>query len=142
MMKKTIPFLLILCMNGIAGIAQQTPSDQDKIKGVIYDNVKALQKEDVEMELATIHTKSAFYASTKEMAPKLFAMADSKYDISYLKILSIGPEEATVRVIQLTKRISGPMVRDTKMTLLHTLKKEDDRWKIFDTKVEKTEFLN
>ena len=114
----------------------------DEVTFVVYQNVKALQNEDLEAVIATIHPASPMYAATKAMAKVLFDQYDFDYELKDVKIISKGDEEAKVECVQITRKSKGPTFRDNQVLLVHTLKKYKGKWKLFSTEAKKIDYLN
>lgn len=123
------------------GCAPNTEQNKEII-AVIYENIAAIEAEDLDRYMATIHEQSPAYATTREMMEQITNAYDLKYELKEAKIIKRSAEEASVQFIQVTTRLSGPEFRDNKIKGVHILKKSEDKWKIFNTEVKDIEYLN
>jgi hypothetical protein len=62
--------------------------------------------------------------------------------LNSIEVIITAGNEAKVRVIQTTRKISGQEFQDNKAFAIHTLRKSNGRWKLLRTDVEKIEGLN
>jgi ketosteroid isomerase-like protein len=120
----------------------QDSNQLEAIKAAVYENIRALQREDLEAYLATIAPESPVFEVTKVMAQALFNKYDLKYELNSIEVIITAGNEAKVRVIQTTRKISGQEFQDNKAFAIHTLRKSNGRWKLLRTDVEKIEGLN
>jgi ketosteroid isomerase-like protein len=124
------------------GQVSQANNEIEAIKAAVSENVRALQRKDLEAYLATIDPGSPVFETTKALTQALFNNYDLKYELNSLEVISTAGNEAKVRVIQTTRKITGPEFRDNRVVAIHTLRKSNGRWKLFRTDVEKIEYLN
>ncbi|WP_017717977.1 hypothetical protein [Kamptonema formosum] len=120
----------------------QANNQIEAIKAAVYENLRALQREDLEGYLATIDPGSPVFEVTKALTQNLFNDYDLKYELNSLEVINIAGSEAKVRVTQTTIKIAGPDFRNNRAAVIHTLRKTNGRWKLFRTDVEKIESLN
>jgi murein L,D-transpeptidase YcbB/YkuD len=120
----------------------KSTSQAKDIKAVFYKSLKALNEENIAAYLATIHPQAPDYAQSKELLTTLFAHYDIKYEINSIDIIKISENEATVRLVQTTKKIRGPEFKNNKLETLNILKKVKGQWKFYSTQPESVEFLN
>lgn len=124
------------------GQVSQANNPIEAIKAAVYENLRALQREDLEAYLATIDPGSPVFEVTKVLTEELFKTYDFKYDLNSLQVINTAGNEAKVRATQTTRKIAGPDYRDNRAVVIHTLRKTNGRWKLFRTDVEKIENLN
>ena len=124
------------------GLVSQDSNQLEAIKAAVSENLRALQREDLEAYLATIDPESPVFEVTKGLTQELFNNYDLKYELNSIEVISTAGNEAKVRVIQTTRKITGPEFRDHKAVAIHTLRKSNGRWKLLRTDVEKIEYLN
>jgi hypothetical protein len=134
-------FISILVVIVVAGCGQeaQTPNDP---ASVVQENIKAMNNEDLDKAMATIDEQSASYEQTKEVAKRLFEIYDLKYELDSLQVITKTDDEARVECIQTTSKVRGPAFRDNKIYFVHSLRKSDGIWKIYNSKVMKLDYLN
>ncbi|MBK7631036.1 MAG: hypothetical protein IPJ23_10140 [Ignavibacteriales bacterium] len=101
-----------------------------------------MNKENLEGAMSTIYPDDKTYETTENLVIQLFKMYDLNYKIEKLAVVNENDTEVIVDFTQLTTKINGPKFRDNRVNGTHTLKKDGDSWKIFSTKITKTEYLN
>jgi hypothetical protein len=108
----------------------------------VRDNIRAMEEENLEEVMATIHKESPSYSTTETLAQQLFDVYDLKYELNDVVLLEKNEEEAKVRCVQITTKRGGPAFRDNKILMTHVLKKEGNRWKLWSSQAGTPEFLN
>lgn len=113
------------------------------IKAVLYNSVKSLQQESLEGYLDTVHPESPGYAKMKTVCPEIFKMYDLEHELVDVKVLDITGNEARVQTMQVARRLAGPEnFRNNRSTSIHTLKKYQGQWKVYETEQKGAEFLD
>lgn len=116
-------------------------SDPDReILAPIQAQIKALNRRDAAGAIAPMHPDAAGLAQARRMTEELTATYDLVYMIQSLTIVSKEKNEARVRFVQMTERVSGPEFRRNRVTGVHTLRKYQNSWRIFSTKMESVEY--
>ena len=131
-----------------------------ELRSVIERNLKGLQEENLELALRDID--DSLKENTRYKMMVRFKFYDLSYKLLSFKVISIKKDTADVEVVQETKKIKGlafvtPCVntesgalmykyqeypyQDNVATVVHTLKKRFDGWKIVDTKIKETKYL-
>jgi hypothetical protein len=107
-------------------------------------NVYYLSIEDLNGVMWTIHEDSPGWADTRSMTQMMFEEFSLSYDIIESELQSIDANTAKIRVVQITRKISGEQpFRDNRLEAIHTLKKsEDGNWKIYGSEVQDVEYFN
>jgi hypothetical protein len=123
------------------GGAAKVFSDSD-IMAAVSDNLKAMEQEDVNATMATIDESSPGYQTTKDLIKIIFEQYDLKYELSDLKVIERKDNEAKVGFTQVTRKVSGPEFRDNKITGVHTLRLSKGKWKIYNSVVSTTDYLD
>ncbi len=135
--------LVILSGYAVAGDEKRELTDDERaILDVIVANRDAAEEEDLEGYMATIHEDSPLYETTESTMEQIFDIYDLYYDIPRVEFVEVGEAEASVRVTQITGRISGPDFNDNETTAVHTLYMTDDGWMIYGSEIEEIEFLD
>jgi hypothetical protein len=116
-------------------------SDAD-ITAAVTENLKAMEREDVNATMATIDPSSPGFQSTQELIKLIFEQYDLKYELSDLKVTEKKGNEAQVSFSQVTRKVSGPDFRDNKITGVHTLRFTGGKWKIYNSTVSTTDYLD
>jgi hypothetical protein len=143
-MKRPIGFvtLLMICAIIFGCGGQVKPTSDADIMAAVSDNLKAMEREDVDATMATIDETSPGYQSTKDLIKIIFEQYDLKYELSDLKVTEKKDKEAKVSFTQVTRKVSGPEFRDNKINGVHTLRLVGGKWKIFNSVVTNTEYLD
>ncbi len=102
-----------------------------EVYNVIQNNIKYMQQENVELTMSTLHTQSPVYEATKMTSIQIFEVYDLKYELSQYNFITQDGEYAYARVVQRTTKMSGPEFGNNVIDLLHVLKKEAGKWKIW-----------
>ncbi len=134
-------FAAILASITVPGCAQETEIAGDPTS-VVYENIKAMENEDLDKAMATIDEQSASYEQTKQLAERLFDAYDLKYELDNVRVIEKTGEEVKVECVQTTKKVSGPAFRDNKIVIVHTLRKSDGKWRIYSSQVKKIDYLD
>ncbi|WNS41040.1 copper amine oxidase N-terminal domain-containing protein [Paenibacillus sp. MMS20-IR301] len=117
-------------------------ADEDQINAVIQANVDYTNKENIDGILSTIDEASPAYAQTRQIYTQVFQAYDLESAIESSKIIDYTADEASVYMVQTTKRLSGPALADTRSTTVTTVKKAaDGKWKLVQSYIIKTEPL-
>ena len=139
--RRAVRFLLLACALLIPTLAcassSEEVSDEEKaaVLNVIEWNLYYLSTEDLQGAMNTIHDDSPGRDDMWSLTQDMMRNYDIKYTILETEILSIDEDTAQVRVVQVTRKISGELpFRDNQLEMVHTLKKTaDGEWKIYST---------
>jgi serine protease Do len=134
-------FVAILVSTDVPGCAQETETPNDPIS-VVQENIKAMNNKDLDKAMATIDEQSASYEQTEQIAKRLFEIYELQYELDSVRVISKTDDEARVECVQTTKKVRGPAFRDNKIDFVHTLRKVDGNWKIYNSYVKKIDYLN
>ena len=134
-------FVAILASAAVSGCGKESETPNDPA-AVVQENIKAMNNEDLDKAMATIDDQSASYDQTKKVAKQLFELYDLKYELDSLNVISQTDDEARVECIQITTKVKGPAFRDNRIVFVHSLKKSEGNWKIYNSKVVKLDYMN
>jgi hypothetical protein len=134
-------FITIIAGIFISGFAPKTETDRD-VTSVIYENLNAMEKRDLQSFMATIHEQSPVIAQTEQMALQLLNTYELSCELKDVKVIEKSDQEARVKYVQITKKVSGPEFRNNKVTGIHILKKSDGKWKIYNTEIKDIKYLD
>jgi hypothetical protein len=113
-----------------------------EIEDVVKTNVHAMSKRNVNLVLDTIHPESPLVESSKDMLTYIFARLQLRYTLQQIEVKDVEPGEAKVEVLQVTQKLSGNAAfRDNRIRLLHTLRRDGQKWKIFSSEALMIEYL-
>jgi ketosteroid isomerase-like protein len=105
------------------------------LKKVIEANAEAMNREDLEGAMKTIHPKSMNFESTKSGTENIFKTYDLRYAMLSYSFVGSDGEYATARVKQTTKKVAGPAFRDNTLEMMHVFRKDGASWKIWTSAV-------
>lgn len=115
---------------------------QKELFTLLQAQITAITLEDVPAAVSFIHPHSPLLAPTESMLQKVSAGYDLKFTLSDLALESLSDEEAQVRFTQLTEKTAGPQFRSNRVLGIHTFKKFEGRWKIYETKILEVKYLD
>ncbi len=118
------------------------PAMVKELKDVVRTNIFAVSKRNINMALSTIHPESPTMESSKDMMTYIFARLQLKYTIQQLEVKEIDGDEAKVEVLQVTQKLSGNAAfRDNRVKMLHTMKRDGKKWKMYSSEALFIEYL-
>ena len=109
---------------------------------VVRAQLDALNRQNLNASMDGIHPSSPMFQSTKEFGEVIFKNYKLRFMLQNVALESITADTAKVRFTQITKKISGPEFRNNRLVGVHTLKKHQGKWKIYDSKTIKIEYLD
>jgi ketosteroid isomerase-like protein len=109
------------------------PKVSAEIIAVIKENIAATQAKDKERVLNTIAKDSPQLQSTINGMDYVFANFDMEFELEKVEVLEVNENDATVYYIQTTRAIRGAGFTPTRASGIHHLKKENGKWKIYQT---------
>ncbi len=121
--------------------ASLTP-DETAVREMFYTNFTAVVLEDVEAMLQTMSPACPGYAEAVEAARQAFRTYDFSYQIEEGPNINVRGNEASVEVVQVTRRAAGPEFRNNRTRFTHSLVKEEGGWKMSSTSFDEIEYLN
>jgi hypothetical protein len=118
------------------------PADQKIFQQVFTKHLQALNQENLGNYLATLDLKSPNYPTAKTSTIKLFKDYDLKYELKAVDVVSIGQQDAVVKLTATVKKLKGGEFTDSQMVTINTVRKTNGQWRIYDTQVENISSLN
>ena len=109
------------------------PKIAAEIIGVIKENIAATETKDKDRVLKTIHKDCPQLSSTIQGMDYVFANFDLKFVIEQIEVVEVTGEDAKVYYMQTTRAVRGTGFPPTRATGIHHMKKENGKWKIFET---------
>jgi hypothetical protein len=142
-MKRMIVVMLAAIVAGTAvpGCSQETKTAGDPML-VVRENIRAMNNKDLDKTMATIDEQSDSYDKTKELASRLFAAYDLRYELDSAKVIEKTDDQAKVECVQTTRKVSGPAFRDNRILIVHLLRNVDGEWKIYGSQMKKIDYLD
>lgn len=133
-------FLALLLALPLAGCGSDP--EQEAAKQVLTDQLEFLRNEDLDGVMSTMHPESPQYAQTRAIVEQVFALYDLEYDLESVEVVEMSQNQAKLRAVQVTRKINGPELADTRVTAIHTVRKTGDGWKLYESQTESSETLN
>jgi hypothetical protein len=109
------------------------PKIAAELIAVIKENIAATEAKDKDRVLKTIHKDCPQRRSTIQGMDYVFANFDLKFNLEQIEVLEITGEDAKLYYMQTTRAIRGEGFPPTRATGIHHMKKENGKWKIFET---------
>ncbi len=113
----------------------------NELRAVIRTNIHAWGSKNINLLRSTTHPESPLLETSDLMARYIFARYKLKYTVTKVTALKADEEEAEVEVHQTTEKIDGPAFRNNRAVVVHTLKKENGKWKMWSSEVTLLQFL-
>jgi hypothetical protein len=140
-------FLTILQTNVKASNVNlnQNKSNQeiDLIESLLIESDRAFNQEDLKAVMDLMHPDSPIGEDLQKIYDYSFNLYDFDYQNDSFEVLTISKSEATIRVTQTAKKISGPEFTDNQTISIQSLKKHNGQWKFFNLlQVEEIKYLN
>jgi hypothetical protein len=118
------------------------PADQKIFQQVFTKHLQALNQENLGNYLATLDLKSPNYPTAKTSTIKLFKDYDLKYELKAVDVISMGQQDAVVKLTATVKKLKGGEFTDSQMVTINNVRKTNGQWRIYDTQVENISPLN
>src|SRR6056297_2196569 len=83
-------------------------AEKEAVKAVLQNNLKALQEEDLDGYLATLHKESPGYEKMKKVCPKIFEIYDLEHEIREIKVLDCSNKKAKEETLKTPRSWPGP----------------------------------
>ena len=121
------------------GAKEEKPKEVDAAtKQALIDTIKnnlyACDKRNVNLVMSTIHPESPTLKSTRDMMRYIFARLKLRYTLQQVEVLEVDGDEAEVRVVQYTEKVGGNAAfRNNQVVLIHKLKQDAGKWKLFSS---------
>jgi len=120
---------------------QEKSEFADEILSTVKQNAEALNNEDIDSYMATLHEDSPAYESTKEKLTQSFEQFDLSISVEELNVVEASGEEAKVEFVQVTKSGGSSEFNDNRMKGVHLLRKVGGEWKIYKTEIRNIDYL-
>jgi len=114
-----------------------TPEETSAVVDVVYENIAAANSENIDRYMATIHSQSSFYETTRQELETLYQDYDLTAVINGVQIIRYTTAEARVHFVLETRKRSGPDFRDNRITGYFILRPENGQWRLYDQVVDK-----
>lgn len=135
----TIALLIILAAASLAGCGSNP--EEEAAQQVLTDQLEFLRNEDLEGVMSTMHPESPAYSQTRVVVEQVFELYDLEYNLETVEVVEMSENQAKLRAVQVTRRVSGPELADTRVTAIHTIRKTGSGWKLYESQTESSEAL-
>ena len=115
--------------------------DQADIIDMVERNVQAMNNKNIEIYMQDVYPTPEILAQTRQVMLQIFAAYTLLATIEKFEFGSMGKEEASATIVQVTRKVKGPAFRNNRATMLFTFKKYRGAWKILGTKPISVDFL-
>jgi len=136
----------IICLTMLAVVmlvpAVALDLSENAVIQVLYDNINALNNEDIDGAMSAISPDSPSYSATRDLTLQLFKDYEIKYTLESYKVISVTPEKAEVEIVQVTRNENDMPFDANRMTAIHELRPYQGQWKIYNTTIENIDYLN
>lgn len=109
---------------------------------VLNLQIDALNHQDLDAYMQTMHPEGPLYDQTRIIVQNLFQSHELHYELKDLQILEETPDVMRVSFVQTTKRISGGFFRDNRITGIHELRRDAGVWKVYHTDIQDISYLD
>jgi hypothetical protein len=103
------------------------------VEETVRSQIKALNNEDLDAYMSYMHPDNPSYESTRQQLADLLEKYDLHYTLEKIEKVSVTEDEVKASFVQLTEKVSGPAFSNNRITGIHTLRKDNGKWKIFAT---------
>jgi len=118
----------------LAACTAKPKPEQEAVFAAIRENLSAMEREDINAVMATVHPQTPDYEASRAVIEEIFKKYDLKFELIDLKLAGIRDGEAKVAYTQKTTRVGGDTdLPDNIVEGVHTLKKDGDKWKIINS---------
>ncbi len=119
-----------------------TSSSSDDPIATMRQNLDAAANEDLDAYMATLDPRGPLYNATETMMREVFANYDLKYELTDIKVVEKTDSEVKVQATQVTRKVRGPAFRDNKLVAVHTLRRTNGVWLLYDSEIKSIEYLD
>jgi tetratricopeptide (TPR) repeat protein len=119
-----------------------TPEEASAVLNTVYENIAASNVENIDRYMASIHTPSNDYQTTREILEALYRDYDLTATISGIELVNYSAEEAQVSFVLETRKRNGPEFRDNVIRGIFILRPENGQWKLYDQVVNNIDYFD
>ena len=124
------PILTIFLLVSFAACAPKPNPEEKALFSAIEENTKAMEREDIDAVMATVHPETPDFEATKAFLEDYFSKTEFKYEVSSLKLIGLEDGEAQVSFVQKSIPANGDPGAVVVAEGVHTLKKDGEKWKL------------
>lgn len=141
-MRKIVLLVVMAAICSVLSINVYAGSEniENELRNVVTANFKALQVEDIDATMKTIHTQAPGYLQTMELSKQLFPYYDLSYKLLSFNYIATDAEYALARGVQKTEKVTGPAFRNNTVDFIYIFRQEEGVWKFWSQAVLDTDF--
>lgn len=115
--------------------------DEQQIRNVLRTQAQALENDDIDAYMETMHPESPLYDSTQSTTSQLIQEYDFRIDLT-IDSVEVNDDTATADTTQET-RIEGsdPNFRANRSELVHELRTYQGGWRVYDSSISDRTYL-
>lgn len=136
-----IVVLVTLSLTGSLAIAGDE-NIKDSLKSVVQKSFKMANAEDLEGYMDLMHPNSPSYQRTRRVTQQLMDRYDLNYELISFEYVGTNGKYQLARVEQKTTNKSDAAFRDNNTVNLWAFRKDDQKWKSWNTMLLEREFLS
>lgn len=115
---------------------------EDNIKAVIESNMAFTESRNFAGVLSTLDENAQSYGNTAAIYKQMFTMFQLDYTLDRVIVKEVKGNSAKAEVGMTVKKINGPEFKDNRSIGIQTFHKKNGSWKLADTAVIRTDFMN
>ncbi len=115
-------------------VVKDTATIQPAVEETIRAQARMLNARDIDGYMSYIHPDSGNYGATRDAVADEFDTKEMRYTVEKLTPVSIQEDEVKMDFAQLVEQ-TAPITKSVRMTGQHTLRRDNGKWKVFDTKL-------
>lgn len=98
---------------------------------VVDEHYLALNAEDVNRVMATVHPSSPMYQTNRILWTALFGQFDLTTTVEGVELLTQSEQEAVVALTVTTQKLTGPSYQNNRINKLLTFRPDNGQWKLY-----------
>ena len=131
-----------LSMTCLASSYAEPDPTAEAIKSVAERTVAALQAEDLDAAISTIHSHSPTVLLSKKSLPDLFENFDINTELLSFGYIGQNEDYAVARTKTRYTKVSGPFFQNQEVDTITVYRQEDGKWKVWNQIHLNTKYLN
>jgi hypothetical protein len=131
-----------LSMTCLASSYAEPDPTAEAIKSVAERTVAALQAEDLDAAISTIHSHSPTVLLSKKSLPDLFENFDINTELLSFAYIGQNEDYAVARTKTRYTKVSGPFFQNQEVDTITVYRQEDGKWKVWNQIHLNTKYLN
>jgi len=118
----------------------ESTGDTGSVRETLRKQARALENDNIEAYMETIHPESPLYDSTRSATSRLMERYDLEIELT-INSVSIDSDTATADVTQVTRAVNSASYQPRRAEMSHELRTDDGTWKVYDSSIQSREAL-